>query len=900
MNYYQQLLESYSLLKKRQLRVLLEALKPYSAIVQSNPNLEQPIADEMNALTGLGNEGEEPQLEVMKGVLQAQTKTLPGEGDAQGKTLTWYTAQGDAGPVQIIGARGGFDRQGWKTLQGQVARRLEAQNPDTQNPYKSSGRDILQDPLFSDTAKTEEERLHSESTAREIRLMSTTTIPNLITAGFAGDVGRVTKKDSDAPGWVKDPKNHLDSYSPQSLWSKVNNEKVSEVARVIEEEGGDFKGDQANWEDKHEGVDSMHTFAKKCLKLQQYLNGDEGAFTDNDARWVHTNIILDSTNNKVRYNRGEIDGYGISFDHTTTKRSLQKETMSVGLARIYNEKIQDWVDERNKKFPEGEQITPEQYEVPEKKLIPEQLKSAKWCSNFRGTEAEHIVGFIPQIMDISNMLSDYENSEKRTSDSKNLKDEMDRKKDVMAESMAKLFAESEGVLGEAFKVKDWDKKGEIVSDEYSEGIIQTVDALKKLGKNEKEIVKTIFKRIVSTETPFFKTVDSDFVFQAGQKTGPSEKADIFVTKLDKPDYLRALKDLGIKDEGKRERIAKENTKTLREMLTVEGGRKLDGLEGDKLDSALRELLKSKKLYKHLDTKYDLDTDVYTVPLSLKTYISEADTRLGQTRSMRDTMGTLLTPNDDRWHKKGQDKDRIVEFIEQNEKSLGVGAKDGPSRESYRSMIKKFDSIAKVGDMIKGNDKIKGMSTTQVSKVVQDMIRQNNAAPSISDKFLLDYLNKNFERDKEDGRESVRLASFVERLLFQKSEENILTSGDEERKTAYRTMLASISMYTGMSADSTFAMEMDLLGGKSKFYNQDDCVKEQAIKMAKGTLPLNRTDVSNDWGNMSLKFERKGNSSVFGLKTKGCDNIFKGSVKEDVLKAFLNAQAVLFEKLLVTP
>lgn len=128
----------------------------------------------------------------------------------------------------------------------------------------------------------------------------------------------------------------------------------------------------------------------------------------------------------------------------------------------------------------------------------------------------------------------------------------------------------------------------------------------------------------------------------------------------------------------------------------------------------------------------------------------------------------------------------------------------------------------------------------------------------------------------------------------------MTSGDEERKTAYRTMLASISMYTGMSADSTFAMEMDLLGGKSKFYNQDDCVKEQAIKMAKGTLPLNRTDVSNDWGNMSLKFERKGNSSVFGLKTKGCDNIFKGSVKEDVLKAFLNAQAVLFEKLLVTP
>ena len=458
MNYYQQLLESYSLLKKRQLRVLLEGLKPYSAIVDANENLKEPIATEMQSLTGLPEwqRGDpQPNLEALKGVLTANThKGKPTAEEPEGKEMTFYTAQGDQGPLAIITTRGTFDGQAWKILQGQIARRLEAQNPNLQNQYKSSGRDILQDPIHSDTARTEEERLHSESTAREIRLMSTTTIPNLITAGFAGDVGRVTKKDSDAPGWVKDPKNHLDSYSQQSLWSKVNNEKVTEVANVIRQEGGDFKGDQANWEDKHEGVDSMHTFAKKCLKLQQALNGDDGAFTDNDARWVHTNVILDSTNNKVRYNRGEIDGYGISFDHTTTKRSKQQETMSVGLARIYNKKIQDWVDERNKKFPEGEQMTPEQYEVPEKKLIPEQLKSAKWCSNFRGTEAEHIVGFIPQILDISEMLRDYDNQDKRSVDAKTLKEEMERKKDVMAESMAKLFAESEGVLSEAFKVKD--------------------------------------------------------------------------------------------------------------------------------------------------------------------------------------------------------------------------------------------------------------------------------------------------------------------------------------------------------------------------------------------------------------------------------------------------------------
>ena len=260
-----------------------------------------------------------------------------------------WVARGESGPIVIVSHLGKFVKNGWKELQGEVARRLLSQNPDLQNPYKSSGRDILQDPILSDTAKTQEEQLHANSTAQEIRVMSQTTIPTLIAAGFAGDPGRVTKADSDAPGWVKDPKNHLDSYSPQSLWSKVTNEKVTEIAKIIQEQGGTFKGEKANWEDKHEGVDTMHTLAKKCLKLQQYLDGDDGAFTDNDARWVHTNVILDSTNNKVRYNRGEIDGYGISFDHTTTSRSKQKETMSVGLARIYNEKIKDWVDDQNKR-----------------------------------------------------------------------------------------------------------------------------------------------------------------------------------------------------------------------------------------------------------------------------------------------------------------------------------------------------------------------------------------------------------------------------------------------------------------------------------------------------------------------------------------------------------------------
>ena len=112
------------------------------------------------------------------------------------------------------------------------------------------------------------------------------------------------------------------------------------------------------------------------------------------------------------------------------------------------------------------------------------------------------------------------------------------------------------------------------------------------------------------------------------------------------------------------------------------------------------------------------------------------------------------------------------------------------------------------------------------------------------------------------------------------------------------MLASISMFTGMSGDSTFAMEMDLLSNKSKLYNQDDCIKEQALQMKNSSIDLNRkSESSYDFGNMSLKFERKGNSSVFGLKSKGCENIFKSNMNEGVLKAFLDAQAMLFETLL---
>ena len=893
MNYYTELLESYSLLKKRALRVTLTEAKEkaYSQIIRSNPNLAQPVASEMQTLTGMGTDKEEPQIEQMKKVLTPQSHTSL----ATGETITYYTAQGDTGPVTIIGSNGRWNRQGWKVLQSQVARRLDSQNPDMQNPYQKSGREVIQDPLSSDTAKTQEEELHQQSTSREIRLMSTTTLPNLITAGFAGDPGSITKEYSDAPGWVKDPKNHLDSYAPQSLWSKVNNEKVTEIAKIIEEQGGSFTGTRANWEDKHEGVTAMHEFAKKCLKLQQFLNGDEGAFTENDARWVHTNVILDTKGNKVRYSMGEIDGYGISFDHTTTKRSKQKETMSVGLARIYNEKIQDWVDEKNKKFPEGEQITVDQFKVPEKSLEPEQMKSPNWCSDFRGKQTEKIVGFVPQFLEISKMISDYNSQDKRTVNAKELKDEIERKKNNMAKEMAKIFSQSEAVLAEAFKVKDWDKKGEILSDEYTEGIIQTVDGLKKLGKSERDIVKTLFKRVVSNQLEFFKRVDSDFVFQGGDFTGPSEKADVYVTKLDRDSYLKALENIGVSDAGKRERIAKENVKTLREMLMIEAGSSVEGLEGENLDKSLRDLLKTKTLYRDLKTKFDLDQEVYTIPLSLKTYITTTDTRLGQTRNMRETIGMMLNPEDKKHYKKNQRQERVEEFVKQNEKSLGVD--QGPARDNYRKVMRDFSKMAEVGDLIKGNEKIKNMKPTEVVRVVQDMIRQNNAAPSLSDQFLLDYLTKNYERDKEDGREAVRLATFVERKLYEKAEENILKSKDADRVSAYKAMLGSIAMFTGMSGDSTFAMEVDLLGNKSKFYNQDDCIKDQAVKMKNGELDLTSTEASNDFGNLSLKFERKGNSSVFGLKSKGCENIFKGSMREDVLKAFLKAQEMLFETLL---
>jgi hypothetical protein len=264
--------------------------------------------------------------------------------------------------------------------------------------------------------------------------------------------------------------------------------------------------------------------------------------------------------------------------------------------------------------------------------------------------------------------------------------------------------------------------------------------------------------------------------------------------------------------------------------------------------------------------------------------------------MTDTINLMLDPSDKKNYKKGQDQARVTRFIEQNEASLGVGTATGPTKVAYDTMLGKIQSIGKVGEMIKGDKRIKGMGSTDVAAVITGMLKQTAGLPSLSDKFLSDYLEKNFKRDKEDGREAVRLASFVERKLFEAAEANILGS-DEEEKLAYRTALGSISMFTGMSADSTFALEMDILNNKSKFYNQDDCVREQAVAMAQGKLPLSRTDVSNDWGNMSLKFERKGNSSVFGLKSTGCESIFDGSLKENVLATFLQAQAVLFETLL---
>jgi len=898
MNYYSQLLESYSLLKKRQLRIIVEGLKGYAAVIQSNPNLEQPIAAEMQQMTGISHEDEGPaNIEAMKPLLQAQSvQTGPPGEDGMPQMGEFYVAKGDSGPITIITVKGNFDRQGWKILQSQVARKLESQNPDMQNAYKSSGRSIEEDPLHSDTARTEEERLQSETTARQIRIMSETTLPNLIATGFAGDPGRITKEDSDAPGWVKDPKNHLDSYAPQSLWSKVTNEKVEEIAKIIEKDGGKFEGTRANWEDKLEGVTSMHMFAQKCMKLQQDLNGAKGTFTDNDARWVHNNVIIDEENNKVRYTAGEYETYGISFDHTTTARSKQKETMSVGLARIYNEKIKDWLEERNKGFEGDDKMSSEQFEVPKKQLTPTQIKNAKWCSDFRGKQTEKIVGFVPQIMDLAQMMA------ARDKGDSVLGEEINRKTETLAIEMGKMLKAGEETLRQAFEVARWNKKGTILSDDYIDGIVQTVDGLKKVGKSEKEIMKVLLRRVVGASHQFFQKVDTDFVFQSGEREGPGEKADVVAAKLDKDDYLRALEDLGIKSNARRQRILKQNKKTLREMLMIEGGKNLEEVAPENLDGALRELLKQKKLYKHLDTTYDLDSEIFTIPISLKTYVSDSDTRFGQTRRMGDTFELLMDPTKEitsdgkrKQYKKNQDPVRVGKFIKDIEKQLGVDK--GDKKDEYQKMLAKFNKIATISTLIKGEEKVKGSTQANVVAAVNSLLKSESALPSLNDKFMDDYLTKNYERDKEDGREAVRLATFVERKLWEGFEKNLQTAPAEEQR-AYKAMVAALTIFAGGSTDSTFGMSIDLLDRGMELYDQDECIRLQAKKMMDGKLTLDRGKSQKlDFGTMSLKLERSGNSSVFGLKSSGCEELKSKPLKEGVLQDFLKAQALLFETLL---
>jgi hypothetical protein len=914
-----QLLESYSLLKKRKLKIYLSEArqKSYQQIVNNNQQLEKPIADKMQQITGLAAWNGEP---VNIDAIKKAPGIIPDEKfDSSGGSLgTSYSADAGEGPVPIISNRNQFmGRNGWKILQSQVARQLDTENPNLQSDPEKTGVDTIDNPLLSDTAKTEEERLHSMDSLRELKLMAETTMPALIAAGWAGDIGRVTQEDSDTPGWVKDPHVQIDSYSPQSVRSKITTDVLDDIEERIKEEGGDFLGERANEEDKHEAVDSFHEFSKKCLKLQQFLNGDKEAFTTEDARWVHTNVVADTFNDRVRFRIAGVDAFGISFDHKATERSKQRETMAAGMARIYDEKIQQWLDIKNKDVPEGEELQSEQFSIPEEKVIPEQIERSKF-SDFRGTETERILTFVPQILEVSKLLSQLGEVDGNTTEGKELQAEIERKKEIMATDIAKLFASSETVLKEAFSIADLDKSGKILNDEYTAGIIKTVEALKGLGRNEKEIIKKIFKGIVQQGQPFFSAMDADFVFHAGHSEGVGEKADIVVTKLDEEDYMRALKTIGVTSEAKRKEVRDKNKKTLRELLETEHRKELDdqGLEGAEREKALKEYLKAEKLYKHKED-FDLDREVYTVPISLKTYITSTDNRLGMTKESGSVLALLDNPDitsydGKKLYKKGQNQERSAEFIKRNEETVlraaadidGNGELTSPRekqqyeavKRQYKKTIKGLQRIDEMAGIIRGDKKIIGSTPTETMKSVKALLGKQGF--SISDDYLLDYLTKQYEKKKEDGRAGVRLSTFVQRALLKQAEEN--ASKNEVRQRAYKAVLGSLALFAGASADSMFAMSINIKEGKTKLYNQDDCIQDDVIDMIQGRGKYNRTAESSNFGdhNTRLTYERRRNGMVFGIKSAGCEGSMpQGEISEDVLATFLKAQSILFEKML---
>ena len=187
-------------------------------------------------------------------------------------------------------------------------------------------------------------------------------------------------------------------------------------------------------------------------------------------------------------------------------------------------------------------------------------------------------------------------------------------------------------LKRAFQIKDLTDSGEIIATEETEELSELIDNLVKRGIGPEEALISIAKRMHIIANKFLRknSEGRDFILHSGGKTGGGRKADVVEGGFDKDKMLNGLRAYGMSKEQAKDKLVPLSVRGMLEehILTKKERNMGPTKKEDALSKAAAKLAKENGL-----KSLDLDDEVYTHNISLKVYHSASERKLGESSTI---------------------------------------------------------------------------------------------------------------------------------------------------------------------------------------------------------------------------------------------------------------------------
>ena len=457
-----------------------------------------------------------------------------------------------------------------------------------------------------------------------------------------------------------------------------------------------------------------------------------------------------------------------------------------------------------------------------------------------------------------------------------------------------------------------------LSDEAAEELHQFLEELKTVGgEDPDEITRNLFNRIFGIyggyinrcTNPSMKGAqgkDRNLVnarVRVGGKVGREEQADILEMADNRTNLETCLKANGVKTQRRRSELIEE--RSLEDILNTELTTKAETDKGMTAEKKLKALQKEGVIPK----EWSIDTPVYTSRLGIKVYQREEDDRkFGQTGSIRTATADIRKDNE--FNAKIRAKLNISNedtLFDSNAERLEGGLKT--LHDLLGKAMKKRQLSTDFGATTPRE------LQHMVFSVIQDESIKNSTFSNLVNERLLGRVIKDAKNQVAKGGKVTALevlqshleGAYTSAFFHDKINEKEVGDKLSADAVSHRKLLSALVLGTGWSLKSTNTLDGSISTGQSSLINADDFFDKNLLPFIRGEEDLEKSRGTGTFkfkGGVNFRIERSGKEKIFTVNgtQKGLENAAYVSTIpsqqeesiESLARVFFTTQRKLFE------